>query len=436
MCINLSYFRKHISLCVPVTASLLFVSAPVLADGANQASSEPAQNLRQMFTLGKADGDLRMLYYANHNAFFVHDADRNTASFGGMLGFTTAALDGFSVRLSAFAQQNFARSSRAKGFNRDLGHDISALGEAYLQWQGHDLQARIGNQELKAPPFTATYDYRIIPEVYQGVKLRYGNASRYLMAMRMFRFKSRISNSYTRTTNYNASFSPFPPNTTGRTDGFWAVGGADSGNAGPTHLSGQAWFFNYKDYANMYYVDGSVARASGSIRPFVSAQFIRETDTGRALLGRVDNHTYGLRLGLKHNSLTATLNYDRMPHQADTFLNGSLVTPYATEEASGPLFAQPFLTSTQDLGSGNAYSIEVKGSPLKNTFGGVRYSYMDLVPAHGARSIGQSEYQIFGLYHFQGSLKGLSLIDLFAYQTQKTASVDYWENRLGLQYAF
>lgn len=400
------------------------------------ATSGGAANLRQVFTKGKADGVLRMLYYANHNAFFNSQADRQTAAVGGELGFTSAELQGFSFRLSAYAQRNFARTSDRKGFNRDLGHDISALGEAYLQWQGHDFQIRAGNQLLKAPPFTSTYDYRIIPQVYQGVKARYGDADHYLMAMRMFRFKSRINNSYDRTTNYNASFSPFPPNTTDNTSGFWALGGADEADVGPANVSGQAWFFNYQDYANMYYTDATIARASGSIRPFVSAQFIRETDEGKALLGPIDNHTYGAQLGLKHNSLTATLNYDYIPHRANTFLNGALATPYATQEASGPLFAQPFLTSTQDLGSGNAYAVEVKGAPLNHVFAGARYSYMDLTPAHGSRSIGQSEYQIFGFYNFSGALEGLSLGDFFAYQTQKVANVDYWENRFSVQYAF
>ncbi|HET7315640.1 MAG TPA: hypothetical protein VFJ08_14925, partial [Salinisphaera sp.] len=119
-----------------------------------------------------------------------------------------------------------------------------------------------------------------------------------------------------------------------------------------------------------------------------------------------------------------------------TFLNGALVTPYATQEASGPLFAQPFLTSTQDLGSGNAYAVEIKGSPVDHTFLGARYSYMDLKPTHESRSIGQSEYLVYAIYHFQGALEGLSIQDFFAYQTQKTASVDFFENRLKLQYSF
>lgn len=202
--------------------------------------------------------------------------------------------------------------------------------------------------------------------------------------MRIFRYKSYISNDFTKTTTYNERFSPFGVNTSATTDGFWALGGGHKMNAGLVDLKGQAWFFNYKDYANMFYTDAQITRASGPVKPFLGLQFIREKETGRKLLGDINHYTYGAQLGLKHNSLTATLNYDYIPHNNDAFLNGSLVTPYAHNVASGSYFAQPFLNTTQDLGSGSAYSADVNGAPIKNTFLGARYSYMNLVPAAGA----------------------------------------------------
>jgi len=159
------------------------------AASADQNNTPAATSLRDMVEMGEVDGNLRMLYDANHTAFFLDsiagEHDRNTASFGGTLGFTTAALHGFSLRLSAFAQRNFTRSSSSNdlsetGYNRDLGRDISALGEAYLQYEGHDVRVRAGNQEIASAPFTSTYDFRIIPQVYQGVSARYGDDDRYL----------------------------------------------------------------------------------------------------------------------------------------------------------------------------------------------------------------------------------------------------------------
>lgn len=405
-------------------------------DTPGQADDDVAYGPAQMVSRGTLDASLRTLYFTNQNAFFERDADRDTATIGGGIGLTAAPWHGVSFRLSAYAQRNFVSTSGQNGYDRDLGDDFATLGEAYLQWQGRGLQLRAGNQLLEAPPFTATYDYRIIPQLYQGVKLRYGDRTRYLMAMRIFRFKSRTSSRFDRTTNYNTTFSPFPPNTTQHTDGFWAVGGADERALGPVRLAGNAWFLNYQDYANLYYAEARIARRAGDVQPFIATQFARETDTGRALIGNVDNHTYGAQLGVDVGSLTASLNYDYMPSEAGTFGNGALATPYATQEASGPLFAQPFLTSTQDLGTGNAYAASITGAPTAHTFAGARYSYMDLAPSAGAHSIQQSEYLLYGIYHFGGHLEGLSLMDFVAYQTQTVSDVDYWENRLKLQYAF
>lgn len=444
--------RKSYRKCLSGSAALAFAatlgipSVPAVAADSSPIPSDVG-NLRQMFTEGEVDGSLRTAYYSAKNAYFV-DEDHNTAAIGGMLGFTTATLDGFSLRLNAFAQRNYARSH---AFTRDLGPDVNALGEAYLQWEGYDFQIRAGDQELTEVPFTSTYDYRILPQSYQGVKVRYGSDKNHLTAMRMFRYKSRIDDNFHRKTNYNLSFNePFMPGTNHegfndqKTSGFWAVGGVGDTDAGPANLSGSAWYINYRDYANMYYADGKVARAEGSIRPFFAVQWARETDTGDALIGEIDSHVYGAQLGLKHNSIKATLNYDYIPHRNGTYLNGALATPYATNEASGPLFAQPYLTSTQDLGSGNAFSAEVTGSPTNSTLLGARYSFMDLkAPDEYSddRSIAQSEYLLYGSYNFHGALEGFSITDFMAYQRQNhrvqgDGKRGFWENRLSLAYNF
>ncbi len=394
-----------------------------------------ADNFRQMFANGTFDGELRLLYFSNRNAFFVPDVDRRTATVGGHLGYTSATLDGFSLRLSAFAQRGIDHASDPDRLNRDLGPDLSTLGEAYLQWRGKHFRFRAGNQALDAP-FTATYDYRIIPQLYQGVAARYGDDERFLSAMRIFRYKSRISESFDKSTNYNREFEPFAPNTNQPTDGFWAIGGGHALDAGPVNLTGETWYFNYDDYARMLYGEGRIESTSGLVRPFLGLQYIRQTDAGRALLGNIDHHTYGAQLGIERKSVTASLNYDYIPHRRDAYLNGALVTPYAHNEASGPLFAQPFLTSTQDLGSGSAYAAELKGSPFAATVVGARYSFMDLTPAPGSRSIEQSEYLLYGIYNFHGALEGLGIADFMAYQSQPAQQRDFWENRLKLFYAF
>jgi hypothetical protein len=437
---------------LPVAIALL-VGLHAVPANAQSASHKPAHadDFAQMFAQGVPDATFRTLDFATRNVFFQPDIDPNTAAAGGILGFTSAELDGFSFRISGFGQANFI-GGRNK--SRDLGPDIATLGEAYVQWQGHGLHVRAGDQELTKVPFTQTWNYRVVPATFQGLKLTYGDQKHYLTAMRMVRFKSLIATGYHRFTNYNPPFNqPALPGTNyddfaannPTTPGFWAIGGGGKERMGAEGLAGQIWYIKYLDYAQMWYADGKLTFREVPAKPFLAIQLARQTNSGAALIGPIDAKVYGLQLGIQTNALKFTLNDDYIPHQAGTYLNGGLATPYATQIASGPLFAQPYLTSTQDLGSGNAWSLEAKWTPAHTAMLGARYSRMNLTPVHEGPSRGQSEYLVYGSWKFRGALKGWSLTDYLGLQTQRhefatsqqpPQKTRYWENRLTIQYQF
>lgn len=420
-------------------ATLLLAAAglsllPTLAMAADQAE---VHSFHDMLSQGTVDGQIRALYYDNNNAFFIPNVQRRYVfAYGGKLGYTTAALNGFSARVSFYAQRHAGRSTDSAGYNRDLGPNLNPLTEAYVQWQGDKLLIRAGDQKLNAP-FTDTSDFRIIPQTYQGVKIKYGSQDNNVTAMRMFRYKSRIDDNFQEKTNFNSEFIPFPPNTNETTDGFWALGAHGATATQSLGLKGQAWYFNYMDYANLYYADGQATWKRDGVKPFIGIQYARERDTGDALMGKVDNNTYGVKLGVKKNSVTASLAWNHMAKHKGSFRDGALLTPYATQESSGPLFAQPFLQSTQDLGVGDAYSFNVSGATFANTFMGARYTYLDFNQAGGNSNF--QEYLLFAIYNFQGALKGFSVSDFFAYETRDgnlNANDAYLENRLSFQYDF
>lgn len=411
--------------------SLLALLTATAALPALAAPPEPAQDLSQAFSQGQADGNVRGLYYSTGNAFFADGVDRDTFSVGGRLGFTTAPLHGVSLRASGYLQRNLVHAGA--GRDRDLGRHLTAMGETWLHWQGKKLSLRAGNQRLDEVPFTSSFDFRIVPQLYQGVRLHYGEGGNHFTAVRMFRYKSRIDESFSRSTNYNRRFSPYPP-TAGdaASGGFWALGGAGKRRFGTLDTSAQAWLIRYMDYADLYFAQAEVAASGDGLRPFVAMQFIAQHEQGAALLGPVDNRTWGLRLGLRGARISATLNHNHMPHRAGSFRNGVPATPYASYQASGPLFAQPYLTSTQDLGTGDAWSADLDVAATARLRWGARWSYMDVSAAAGQPSIGQHEYMAFIGYRFEGALEGWSLHNAFALQSQRQRRSDYWENRLSL----
>lgn len=409
---------------------LAAATTPALA-----ATPEPAGDVGDMFTRGRVDGSLRGLYYGTGNAFFAEGVDRDTVAAGGRLGFTTAALHGVSLRASGYLQRNLVHSG--SGRDRDLGNHLTSMGETWLQWQGEKLLVRAGNQALDEVPFTTSFDFRIVPQLYQGVRLKHDHGDGQLHAVRMFRYKSRIDESFSRSTNYSRRFSPFPPNTgDAESGGFWALGGTGRTTFGTLEAKGQAWMIRYLDHADLYFAQGELAATGEGLRPFAAVQFMRQSEQGQALLGPVDNRTYGLRLGLRTPRATATLNHNHMPHRAGTFRNGAPATPYASYQASGPLFAQPYLTSTQDLGTGDAWSAELDVAATPRLRWGLRWSYMDLHPAAGRPSIDQHEYMAQASYRFGGAMQGWSLHNAFALQRQRGQRADYRENRLSLSYDY
>lgn len=405
-----------------------------------QTSADPAAHGQDVSSVldwlsdGKLSGYERTIYFSTHNAYFVKGENQDTISYGGGLEYVTARLYGFSLGVSGYLQRGIGHSDNPNQVDTYLGPNLTAMGEAYVRWQHDAFSITAGNQAIDVP-FASTYDWRMAPELYQGVSAHYGNADDYVTALWMDRYKSYISNSFTKYTNYNTNFDAFGPAGMNKTNGFWGLGGQHKWQAAPLELTGKAWYFNYEDYAKLAYVEGQALAATGPWKPFAGLQYMHETGDGKNLAGNVDSQVYGVQLGVKHGSLTAALGYDYLAPHHDAFLNGALVTPYMHNVSSDPLFAQPYLTSTQDLGAGSAYAIDVNGSPYNGWFVGARYSFMDLKSAPDTSSIDQSEYLLYAIYNFSGKLNGLSLSDFFAVQTQPGKG-NFVQNRLQVEYAF
>lgn len=384
-------------------------------------------SISDAITCGSVSGSARALYYTTHNAYFVRGLNQDTISYGGFIKYQTAPLYGFDVGIGGIFLRGINHGDSSRVIT-DIGANQTNIGEAYLNWKQGNLRVTAGNQRLSIP-FVGDYDFRITPMIYQALDLHYGDGEDFLRATKIWRFKSFGSERVQQTTNYTE--------VTEKTHGMWALGAGHHLQASEKKLSGQMWYESYNDFTRLFYAEGHVIWQQTPFAPNFGLQYIRGTGEGKKYLGEVDNRSYGAQLALSlTKKISWTLGYDHLSASGNSYGNGSLVTPYAHNTASGPYFAQPYFTSTQDLGSGNAYSTDINGQINNNLTVGGRYTFMDLTPKVNCGSRNQSEYLGYFIWKFDGALAGLSLNDFFGVQTSPLYGSNFWQNRVTLQYDF
>lgn len=404
-------------------ASLLAVTlVPSLAQATD---SNTANDFSEIFTKGKVSGSVRSLYYSTHNAYFVNGYNQDTVSYGGFLKYETAPYDGFNLGVSGLFVRGIDHGNPDRTVS-ELGDNQTNIGEAWLQWQGDNVRITAGNQQLDLP-FLGNYDWRITPMLYQAVDMQYGQGEDFLRATKVFRYKPWGSDTQGRYTMYD---------TTEATSGMWSVGAGHHLDAGAAHLNGVLWYESYRDYSNIFYTEGHSRWENLPMAPDLGLQYIRGTGNGKNLAGPVNSQSIGWQLSLNLlPQLNWSLGYDYLSNNANGY-QYPLVTPYAHNASSGPYFAQPFFTSTQDLGNGNAWATSLNYNYNPHLTVGTRYSWMDLTAPGATGSLRQSEYLVYGIWNFDGVLKGLSLNDFFGVQTSPMYQKNFWQNRVTLQYDF
>lgn len=391
------------------------------------ACTDPATGLVDALRCGTVSGSLRSVYYSTHNAYFVHQLNQDTISYGGSLKYVTAPLDGFRLGVSALFLRGINHGDNSTTIP-DIGRNQNNIGEAWLSWRWQDLTITAGDQRLDLP-FMGDYDWRITPILYRAIDVNYGDKDNFLRATKVWRYKPWGDDHFLKTNAFTDIDTPV--------NGMWGVGAGRAVQLEDKKLSGQLWYQQYNDYVRIAYGESHLQWQQAAMQPDIGVQFVRGTSQGKALAGEVNSTSYGAQLLL---NLTRTLNwqlgYDHIASSGRSWNNGALVTPYAHNTASGPYFAQPYFTSTQDLGSGNAWATALHYSATPNLGLGTRYSFMDLKPSVSAPNINQSEYLVYATWAFDGALKGFSLSDFAGVQTSPRYDGSFWQNRLTLQYDF
>jgi len=435
-----------------------------------------AETLTEFFQQSKIDGNIRSYYfsrlYGAPNVF-----NQNAYALAGRLNVETAPfLGGFGVGVSFFTAHSFGANdlSGAPAYPHldatliGPNNSINALGQAYLQFKQPWLLVRAGDQEINTPWLNNT-DSRILPATYQAVYAEVTPLKDlHFYGLRQFRWKSRTSTDYSRDNYY---YKPgFEADTLyGSTEGVLSGAAAQGTNGtlafGTSYaLAGakaQAWYYDFYNFANMFYTDASYTLKTGTgFDPFIGAQFVREwlgnnafSQSGVGLSYpvspnqgnyAVDSTAYGVQVGINTPSFGRIVNngqvflaYNAINPHAGTLGGGAIVSPYTVGVVWDPLYTSSMIRGLVETGPGQAWKVKW----TQNLFA-KHILLMAAFARYHTYFSGVSNDTYMDLTYFPGGdLKGLSIRDRVevsngSLQNPGAGKYSFIYNRVQLQYDF
>ncbi|MCU4369703.1 OprD family outer membrane porin [Acinetobacter courvalinii] len=420
------------------SAIFVLVMSPAIQAWATDTSLNHLLNLQQdcqandqlaaVFACGSLHGAVKSTYYSLNNAYFVDNLNQDTAVIGGYIKYETAPFYGVQAAVGYDIQRRLDEKDN-KAEVDELKEDGDGLAEAYLTWKNDLARVTVGNQRLNLPFMGDYADRRVLMFLYQAADVQIGDNNDFLRLTKVNKYKSYGEDEFTKSARQNSNL---------QTDGVWSVGVGKRFNlAEDRSLKTQLWYQSYDDYTRLIYTQADLAMPKLKYAPEFSLQYMSGKDQGKALAGEVNSQIFGAQAAVKFLPVTTLkVAYNYIKPDRESYLNGALLTPYAAKTSSGEIFAQPFFTSTQDLGAGNALMLSLEGKLTDQVIAGARYSFMDLKEAENLSSRNQSEYMLFGIYNFTGALKGFSVSNFAGIQTSPRYDKNFLQNRLTLSYKF
>lgn len=386
------------------------------------------------------DGKLRAYYFTRN-----HLAAPNQSAFaiGGQINVLTAPLYGFSVGTSFYTAQNLGLNNPNPIFVDPTvpGQAVSVMGQGFLQFKFRQLLLR-GGYQLIDTPWLGPSDSRVIPATYYGL---YGTFSPIesltFTALRIFDFKGWTANTFSPTNLYNTNNlggTPIPTLGTTPNRGTLALGAT-------THLkemgvNAQAWYYQFYDFANMFYVEGNyhMPKNSWLVRPIVGIQALNETASGSNLIDKatgksVGSNVLGALLGIENEWGSLTVAYNTIPQNASLFRGGDIVSPYTSGYATDPLYTTSMKAGLIEKGAGQAYKATATIFLLEKQ--------LRIITSYGLYYTNPiinntREFDFDVTYFFTGPLKGLSIRNRLGVLNGVVETGQLINNRIMLQYEF
>ena len=403
----------------------LLAAAVALTLGANSLAAR-ADALSDIFTQGHVDGQLRAYYFSRlYDASNVPDA--SAFSGAALLNLRSGTFgDGFSLGASFLTANSFGVQSgnpaTIDSTLMGLGNSVSALGQAYVQYENALMQVRAGYQYLNTP-WLGQSDSRVMPASYNAVSAVFKPAKGWeLYALRSFAWKSRTSGGYTNdnlyyppTFNGDAMYGGLGglPATAHASNGTWALGtgyGADG-------FKGQAWYYDFLNFARMGYLEGGYTLKTGTgFDPFVGAQYVDETSGSNnflvvnhaALFGvpgsSVKSRVWGVTGGVIIPHGRIDLGYNKVAGETGAVGGGAIISPYTAAYATDPLYTTSMIRGLVEMGPGHAWKAKFTYNLLQNLQ--VIAAYAKYTTQYRGNS---HDVYVDVIYNLGGYLKGLTL---------------------------
>ncbi|MEA2099642.1 MAG: OprD family outer membrane porin [Campylobacterota bacterium] len=302
--------------------------------------------------------------------------------------------------------------------------NYSLLGEAYLQYKRGNTAFKAGRQKLNTPMAGAD-DARMLPNLFEAYLLSNSDIKdTTLIAAHVTGFAQGIfGRAYnggilSATGGYSAvdsrdqvgSFENMGTYAIGqKTDGVSIVAAVYTG---VENLKIQLWDYYAHDILNAVY--GQVdfkwnCLVSDRVKPFVSAQVIKESAIGDKLLGDVDGMYWGAKFGAKVENFTVYAAYSATSENdaTDAPTANAIISPWGGMPAftQGMVTRHVFLAGTKASKVAASYNFKAFGPDLSTTFYYANYSMAE----NNGYTYGDAAEAGFDFIYKPEAVKGLNL---------------------------
>lgn len=293
----------------------------------------------------------------------------------------SSRVGGFALGAGGTAVLNMNQTGQPNTFGTT---SVFTLSQAYIDYQYSNKLQITGGAILLTTPWVNSFGsnpgatYAMGNNPYQGVIASVqALPSLLLTGFYAWNYMQYPNNWFNQQTYYNTMGGPLAGIGSSPTNGPAGLGmiwnPVDS-------YSGQLWFYNFNNYAQMVYFDNSYHIGLSSLFSLdISGQGFMQSSSASGLTNQVSlpgetspagvvaSNGVGGKLALNIGNNTTSISYNNIFGSSGSYLNGGMVTPYTYGMEIDPLYTTPALTSLAELGSGFAYTLRNSTTFMDNT---------------------------------------------------------------------